>query len=38
MQPAHVPGWCALQIEKRTRQDIEDKNVQLRQLVGNSYR
>lgn len=28
---------CA-QIEARTRQDIDEKNVQLRQLVGDSYR
>lgn len=27
-----------MQIEARTRQDIEDKNLQLRQLVGDSYR
>lgn len=29
---------CPVQIEARTRQDIEDKNLQLRQLVGDSYR
>lgn len=28
----------AVQIEARTRQDIEEKNLQLRQLVGDSYR
>jgi hypothetical protein len=27
-----------LQIEAQTRREIEDKNQQLRQLVGNSYR
>jgi hypothetical protein len=27
-----------LKIEARTRQDIEEKNLQLRQLVGDSYR
>ena len=36
--PACLVSRACAQIEARTRQDIEEKNLQLRQLVGDSYR